>query len=134
MAKSKVADELARKLPDLELRQLTEEEAAGAGEAVSVIVELDLPPQKIASGRSSSSRASHGFVTKKVVEESAARQKENARKIQEAREFLETLVGAAPHWLNAARAFVVNATPEQLREMSRSPLMKTIRLNRRLQR
>ena len=125
-----INEALAQKLPDTVLRQFTKKKTE---EKTSVIVELDLPPQKIFLGKRQLSRTMHEYGVEKVVEESAAQQKENARKIQKTRKFLESLLGTTPHWLNAARAFVVTVTPEQLREMAQFPLTRTIRLNRRSQ-
>jgi hypothetical protein len=128
MATPNATDALARKLPDPELHEFA---GADTDETASVIVELDLPPQKLIMERSAG--GSYGsYVARKVAGESPSLQKRNALKIEKTREFLESLLGASPNWLNSARAFVVKATPEQLREMALFPHIKTIRLNRHL--
>ena len=96
-----------------------------------MIVEFDLPPQKLTLGKSAG-RGLGSYVTRKVAGETPAQQKKNAHKIEKTREFLGSLLGTSPNWLNSARAFVVAATPAQLREIAHFPHTKTIRLNRRL--
>lgn len=130
MAGAKIADLLVQKLPEPKLRQLAEEDT---GQEVSVIVEPDLPPQKLSFIKSDRDRSIGTYIPKRVVEETPAQQKKNARTIGEARVFLESLLGETPHWLKSARAFVVTVRPEQLREIAQSSLIKTIRLNRNLQ-
>lgn len=129
MSSSNTNDFLAQKLPEAELRQLAEEDT---DQKVSVIVELDLPPQEVFFSKNETDRVTGAYIPKRVIEESPAQQKKNARKIERARDFLEALLGTAPHWLKSARAFIVTVTPEQLREIAQSSLTKTIRLNRRL--
>ncbi len=120
---------LSEKLPDSALRQIIEQ---GTGEPVSVIVELNLPPQRVALENNNLSRGAHAYAVRKVVEETSDQQRENALKIRQTRKFLKSLLGKDPHWLDSARAFVVQATPEQLREMADFPLTRTIRPNRHL--
>jgi hypothetical protein len=130
MGNSNINDLLAQKLPELELRRLAE---ADTDQKVNVIVELDLPPQEVFFSKNETGRATGAFIPKGVVEETPAQRKKKARKIEKAHDFLESLLGTAPHWLRSARAFVVTVTPEQLREIAQSSLTKTIRLNRHLQ-
>lgn len=130
MAGSNIADLLVQKLPEPKLRQLAEEDT---DQEVSVIVEPDLPPQKLSFIKSDTERSIGTYFPKRVVEETPDQQKKNARKIGAAQVFLESLLGETPHWLKSARAFVVTVRPEQLREIAQSSLIKTIRLNRNLQ-
>jgi hypothetical protein len=125
-----IADLLVKKLPEPKLRQLAEEDT---NQKISVIVEPDLPPQKLSFTKIDIERNIGRYLPKRVVEETAAQQKKNARKIDAAHVFLESLLGETPHWLKSARAFVVTVKPEQLREIAQSSLIKTIRLNRNLQ-
>lgn len=122
------ANVLGRKLPEPELRLLAEKDS---DEILSVIVEPKLPSQKIVPIRRSS-RASQSHFLMKVAEETPSRQRQNTRTVEKTRDFLQALTGGSPHWLNSARAFVVNAAPLQLKVMAQFPLIKTIRLNRRL--
>jgi hypothetical protein len=119
---------LGRKLPEAELRLLAEKDS---DEIVSVIVEPKLPSQKVVPIRRSG-RASQSHFLMKVAAETQSRQRQNMQTVEETRSFLQSLTGGTPHWLNSARAFVVNAAPLQLKEMAQFPLIKTIRLNRRL--
>jgi len=128
LATSNVSDVLASKLPDQELQSFA---AGDTDETASLIVELDLPPQRLVLAKSAD-RGSGSYVARRVAKETPAQQRKNALKIEKTREFLESLLGRPPNWLNSARAFVVTATPEQLREMARFPHIKTIRLNRPL--
>ena len=127
MTKQSLSDTLAEKLPDAALRQIVEQ---GQGDPVAVIIELNLPPQRIGLEKDTRNQGPHSYAIRQVVTETPGEQRENARKIRRTREFLKTLLGKDPHWLNAARAFVVEATPDQLREMVSFPLTKTIRSNR----
>lgn len=129
MASSKIGDLLEQKLPEPKLRQLAEEVT---NQEISVIVEPDLPPQKLSLIKSEADRSIGTYFPKRVVEETPAQQKKNERKIGAAQVFLESLLGETPHWLKSARAFVVTVKPEQLREIAQSSLIKTIRLNRNL--
>ena len=130
MVGSTLIDSLEQKLPEPELRQLAKDDT---DQKVSVIIELDLPSRRILFTKSEVNRDIPAYTPKRVVEESPGQHKENARKIEKARDFLESLVGKTPRWLSSARAFVVTVTPEQLREIAQSSLTKTIRLNRNLQ-
>ena len=130
MAKLEPTDNIAQKFPDLALREFAN---GNTDERVSVIVELKIPPQKLAlDKRNRSDRTGSDYARMKVLDEPALQQKRNALIIERARETLESVLGTSPHWLSSARAFVISVTPEQLREIARSPLAKTIRPNRRL--
>lgn len=116
------------KFPEPELRQLTKEDV---DDLVSVIVEPDLPPQKLVVNKKSN-RTTQSHFLMEVAEETPARQRQNLLKVKKTSDYLQSLIGETPHWLNSARAFVVTATPAQLREIALSPLIKAVRLNRRL--
>jgi hypothetical protein len=117
----------AAKIQSAELCKMAEE---GSGGRASVIIELDLPPQQVhidSTPRRTGERSVRHF-----LEETREQQQAAESTVQEASAFLESTLGEAPRWLRAARAFVADVTPEQLRIVAGSPLVKTIRLNRHI--
>ena len=104
--------------------------AEGSGERASVLIELDLPPQQV---QVAASRHRPGEMPKRQFVEETAEELEAAKNtVQQAGEFLKNTLGETPHWLRAARAYVADVTSDQLRTLAGSPLIKTIRLNRRI--
>jgi hypothetical protein len=120
---------LMRKLPDPELLQFVQEDT---DQKFSIIIEPDLPPQEIFFSKHRTDRFTSAYLPKGVVEEKPAQQKKNEHTIKKTREYLESLLGTTPRWLNSARAFVVSVTPAQLREITQSSLTKRVRINRTL--
>src|SRR5438874_10785126 len=120
-------DHIPEKINGPELRDLMLE---GRDEKASVFVEPDLPPQQVHV--TAPSRYSSGPTKRVFVEESADQQRAMKETVQRLGLLLKETLSEDPHWINAARAFVVELTPEQLRSIAGSPLIKVIRLNRRL--
>ena len=120
---------LAEKIPDPRLRNLAE---GGSGDqTVDVIVELDVLLPKVVM--ETDAHAGHHVVRPVAVEpESAEAQRELERKVREARALFAEVTGSTPRWIRPARAFVIQATGEQLRRVAASPLTRTIQPNRRL--
>lgn len=104
---------------------------SASDKAASVLVELDIPPQVVEFEDRSSMGGER--IPIRVKPESPEQQAQNEAKVEAARAFLTSALGGTPRWLRSARAFVVQATPEQLRTIARSPLTRAIRLNRRLE-
>ena len=103
----------------------------GSDEPTSILVELDIPPQVIDFAKPPGSEGHRATI--RVKPESSEQQAQNDAKIKAAREFLISVLGETPQWLRSARAFVAQATPDQLRKIALSPLIRAIRLNRRLE-
>jgi hypothetical protein len=86
--------------------------------SVTVIVELAIPTQRIVPG---------GRV------EDPVGQDELTEKREAVAELIEEVVGSPPHWLKAARAFVVpGALPEQIKKIAASSLVKAVRPSTRI--
>ena len=109
------------KLADGELRRL------GRAETASVIVELELPRPQVELGRSELAGAPR---PRRVELEPDGRRASSEELVEQARTFLEQLLGRAPVWLSAPRAFGAEASGEQLREIARSPLVRRLHLSR----
>lgn len=122
-------DLLADKIPDPKLREFAK--GGSDGKSVDVIVELDAPLPKVVMEKNV--YAGHRAFRPVAVEpESQAAQRELERKVREARELFAEITGATPRWLRSARAFIMQATGEQLRRVAASPLTRMIQPNRRL--
>ena len=121
---------LAAKLPDPELLELAEE---GGGSRVSVIVELDLPEQRVEMARpgAGGERLARPLA---VAAESDEDSRQGEAVIERARQELRRLSGEEPVHLRAARAFAVRVDGGQLREIVRSPWARRVRRNRSLRR
>ncbi|MDQ4049659.1 MAG: hypothetical protein M3131_09825 [Actinomycetota bacterium] len=113
----------ASKLADAELRQLSGPQTA------SVIVELDLPRPRVEMERSEAGGIGASR-PRRIETESAGEERRCEAVITQARSFLEQLLGTPPVWLSAARAFGVEASGDQLRVMTRSPLVRRVYLSR----
>lgn len=120
-------DRLA-KLQDQELRRLAREEPE---QKASVIIELDVSPQRVGMRKSTGGDAG-GLAPERVMPETRQDLSALERKAARTQAFLETVLGSPPRWLRASRAFVAEATGAQLSVIARSPHVKAIRLNRRL--
>jgi len=70
-------------------------------------------------------------VKREFVQETPDQQQAAKDTVDQVRGLLQQTAGEDPHWIGAARAFVVDLTPEQLGAVAGSPLVKGIRLNRR---
>ena len=116
------------KLQDQELRRLAREESE---QKASVIIELDVSPQRIGMRESTGGDAG-GLAPDRVMPETRQDLSALDRKAARTRAFLETVLASPPRWLRASRAFVAEATGAQLSVIARSPHVKAIRLNRRL--
>lgn len=116
------------KIRNAELRRLAAEDS---DEPVSVLIELNLPQRRVTV-----SKVNQGGVTINVptcVEPETLKEREQAeRRIAEASSFLTELLGTSPRWLRSAGTFVARVTPEQLRTIAGSPMVKAIWLNREL--
>ena len=119
----------AREDPGSLLRQTL---ANGKGtEKSSVLVEIDLPAQVIEFDEPSRTVLHRPPLG--IKPESDQQRAHNAAMIENARESLTRLLGQPPLWLRSARAFVVEGSAEQLREIAHYPFTRAIRPNRRLE-
>ncbi len=116
-------DPSAGKLADAELRRLSGPKTA------SVIVELELSRPRVEMERWEGGGIG-GFRPRRVEAESEGEERSCEDLIAQARAFLEQLTGTSPVWLSAARAFGVEASGDQLRAMTRSPLVRRVYLSR----
>lgn len=126
MEDSEERDPLAAKIPNEALHRLATQES---GEPVSVLIQLDLPPQELEFTRGN---YQDNYVPFRVKPESPDQGEQAEVKIRAANEFLTELLGSPPHWLKSARAFVATVSPEQLRAIAGSPLVKEVHPNRSL--
>jgi hypothetical protein len=117
-----------RKIPNEELLRHAIEQSP---EQASVLIELELPARQVDFRRVGNQGVDHYFPGR-VIAETPEQREEVERKTAEARDFLEQVLDAPPHWLSAARAFVADVNGTQLQQLARSPLIKAIRPNRRL--
>ena len=116
------------KLPNEDLRRVAVE---GGDDAVDVIVELDLPSQRV-EFRKRDHEHSHAFLPSRIADELSEQRDLIEDRIARTRKFLTAILGQEPCFLSTARAFVVRATGEQLRQIASSPLVKAVRPNRQL--
>jgi hypothetical protein len=129
MTSSPNSDVVAEKIQNPVLLEVIT--GAGSDEPTSVLVELDIPSQVIDFEKQPGPEGQRAAI--RVKPESSEQQAQNEAKIKAAREFLISVLGETPQWLRSARAFVAQATPDQLRTIALSPLIRAIRLNRRLE-
>ena len=120
-------DFLADKITNPELYRIAKQPSGGK---TGVLIEVNLPPSRVQMERGHEARP--GSPRRWLLEESAEQQASNQQTIDQAASSLRELLGETPHWLNAARAFVATVTPEQLRHIARSDLIRAIHLNRNL--
>jgi hypothetical protein len=90
------------------------------------IVQADLPARQVEFARSPDSRRS---IPTGITNVDAA---ERERRLQELFAFLSSIVAEKPVLLRSAGAVSVSATPEELNRISKHPLVKDIKPNRRL--
>jgi hypothetical protein len=119
------------KVQDADLRARIER---GEGDPVSVILEVDLPPQQLKVQSREDRLRGQPSIWRGVVEESPARRNENAERVARVRADLEEVLGTAPRWLAAARAFTFKGTPAQLRKIAAFDFIRAVRPNRKLSR
>ena len=124
MSKTNLLD----KLQGEELQRMATEKLQ---QKASVIIELDVPPQKVGL-RESAGAGAGGLAPDRVVSEAAEDLATLERKAAQTHAFLEAVLESPPRWLRASRAFAAEATGAQLSVIARSPHFKAIRLNRRL--
>lgn len=118
---------LASKIQGAELSRMALE---GTGGPTGVIIEVEAPTPKVHVASEWLRSGEHP--SKRFVEESAEQQQAVQDAVEKAGAFLKETLGETPQWLRAARAFVAEVTPDQLRIVASSPLIKAIRPNRRL--
>lgn len=121
---------LKNKIPDTALCQFAADQSNKPDNVATVIIELDLPHRQVRFEDHHNRRI--GFSFPRILTETPDQQAINSHKIDAANELLTKILGEKPHWLRAARAFVARATPEQIRSIARSSLVKWIQPNRRL--
>jgi len=98
----------------------------GNGEERGLIVEVRLPPRRVAlEGGNAGQR---GFAHHILGGDREGR----GKAIAELAGYLEHDLGLSAKKLNTAGAIVVSATPSQVRRFLGHPLVKAVRLNRRL--
>ena len=120
-------DRLA-KLQGEELQRLASQKLE---QKASVIIELDIPSQKVGMGKATGGGGG-GLAPDRVMPEAPQDLSALERKAAQTHAFLETILDSPPRWLQASRAFVADATGAQLSIIARSPHFKAIRLNRQL--
>ncbi len=118
---------LAQKIPNQELRKLATEES---DQVASVLIEVELPSQQVDFARAPDAPGSYRSM--RIAPESSEQQTTNRQLVDAANEYLTSVLGTSPRWLRSARAFVASVTPEQLRQIVRSPLVKEVQPNRQL--
>jgi hypothetical protein len=121
---------------DFPMRKISNEELLRhaieqSPEQASVLIELELPARQVDFRRVGNQGVAH-YLPSRVIAETPEQREEVERKTAEARDLLEQVLDAPPHWLSAARAFVADVNGTQLQQIARSPLIKAIRPNRRL--
>lgn len=116
-------ERLRLKVPEAALRERI---AAGGAERHTVIVEVEAPSPRVAL-RTDPRSGRRRFVPQPDDTGDTAAAK--AAAVLGA--LIETLTGERPPYLSAARAFVVEATADQLRALADSPLVRGIAPNRR---
>lgn len=121
-------DLLAKKIHDPGLLQIAID---GSRERVSVIIVVDIPNPRIEIGEITSGPTISSFPTS-VEPESPDELREIDRKTAATRNFLEDVLDSSPHWLPLARSFVATVDGIQLQKIAKSPLTKSIQLNRDL--
>jgi hypothetical protein len=119
------------KVQDAELRGRIER---GEGDPVSVILEVDLPAQQVKAQSREDRLRGNPSMWRGVIEESPAVRHDNAERVAKARADLEKVLGTAPRWLAAARAFTLKGTPAQLRQIADMEFIRAVRPNRKLSR
>lgn len=119
---------LLDKLQGEELRRMASDKLE---KKASVIIELDVPPQKVGLKKSTGEGAG-GLAPNRVMPEAPQDLSALEQKAAQTHAFLETVLESPPRWLGASRAFAAEATGAQLSVIARSPHFKAIRLNRRL--
>jgi hypothetical protein len=120
--------DVRQKIGDDRLCQLVD----GLGtERISVLIEPDLPSRKVEFSRVERAGVT-GYVPTRVAAGSPQEQRHVEERIATTQEFLKEVLGEAPNWIQAARAFVAIVNGEQLQRIARSPLIRAIRPNRRL--
>ena len=98
----------------------------GNGEERGLIVEVRLPPRLVAlkGGSSGQRRFAHHIL--------GSDREKRGEAIAELAGYLEHDLGLSARKLSAAGAVVVSATPSQVRRFLAHPLVKAVRINRRL--
>lgn len=119
------------RLDKLQGEELQRMASKGLEQKASVILELDLPPQKVGL-RESTAGGAGGLAPDRVMPEAPRNLSDLEEKAAQTRAFLETVLDSPPRWLRASRAFAAEATGAQLSVIARSPHLKAVRLNRRL--
>lgn len=120
-----------RRLDKLQGEELQRMASEGLEQKASVIIELDVPPQKVRL-RESTAAGAGGLAPDRIMPEAPRDLADLEEKAAQTRAFLETVLEAPPRWLRASRAFAAEATGAQLSVIARSPCFKAIRLNRQL--
>ena len=121
-------DTLAKKIHDPGLRQIAIDRSR---ERVSVIIVIDFPKPRLEIGEVISGPTITSFPTS-VEPESPEELRELDRRNASVRNFLENMLESPPHWLPLARSFVATVDGIQLQKIAKSPLTKSIQLNRDL--
>lgn len=116
------------KIQSPELKRLAREHSS---EVASVIIELDLPARMVEVARVLR-QGSEISLPRRVAPASQAEGSEVDRKTEEAKVFLQKVLGTSPRWLKTARSFVAEVTGPQLEKIATSPLTKAIHPNRSL--
>lgn len=119
------------RLDKLQGEELQRMASKGLEQKASVILELDLPPQRVGL-RESTAGAAGSLAPDRVMPEAPRDLSDLEEKAAQTRAFLETVLDSPPRWLRASRAFAAEATGAQLSVIARSPHLKAVRLNRRL--
>jgi hypothetical protein len=122
-------DALDRKLADPRLRALADQSSP---DVVNVLIEVDLPAPRFTLTRRPGAGAGDRRVGAARPQMRSSGEAPSTARKDEAARFLARLLGSVPRWLPAAHAFVADVTGAQLVEIARSPLTRSVAVNRSL--
>lgn len=94
-----------------------------------IIIEVELPDPSVKIGRGTL-RGTTARPAIEVAEPTPEQRRVIERTTAQAGDTFERILGRPAHWLWAARAFVAEATPSQIREIANCGFTRAIRANR----
>jgi hypothetical protein len=113
---------------DPRLRALADE--GSADDVVSVIIEVEVPSPRFTAARRPGIPGGDRRVGAVRPQLQTSGEATSTTRREEAARFLGRLLGSVPRWLPAAHAFVADVTGAQLAEIARSPLTRSVAVNR----
>ena len=114
-------------IPDEALRRFA---ASESDELVSVLIELDLPEPQVSLEVRSMPLTGPRWRPTAVAAETDEERQETDRRKAEADRHLRTVLGKTPHWLPYAHAYAAEISPQQLRQVVRTPYVLRVSPNR----